>query len=279
MASPAHAGAVTALRADDEAAPSATAFSSILQSANVEFLSTLQLLAERACFLTDADGVGIAIKENEEFVYRAAAGKLFETGTRCDISKAPIAKCLATAKSSLVSAHTSQGHSVKVAVPITADGEAIGLLELHASRAEFSDADLRALSGLAEMVGTALEHLRAAEGAHAHIVQNTHASAAEPVAPLSWHAETTSEGASKQDAPPNSTSEPVKVHTCHSCGFPISDNRQLCVECERKPDAPRPPAPQLLASDSDPGFIENHGFTIASLLISALVIAIIYWLR
>lgn len=279
MASPAHADAVNALRTDGEAAPSAAAFSTILQTANVEFLSTLLLLAERARFLTGADGVGIAIKENDDFVYRAAAGKLFETGTRCDTSKAPIAKCLATAKSSLVSAHTSQGHSVKVAVPITADGEAIGLLELHTSRADFPDADLCALSGLAEMVGTALEHLRAAEGAHKHIVQNTHASAAEPVAPLSWHAEATTDGAPKQDSPPNSTSEPVKVHSCHSCGFPISDNRQLCVECERKPDAPRLPNPQLLTSDSDPGFIENHGFTIASLLISALVIAIIYWLH
>ena len=279
MASPAHAGAVDALRADGAAAPSASAFSTVLQTANVEFLSTLQLLAERARFLTGADGVGIAIKENGEFVYRTAAGKLFETGTRCDTSKAPIAKCLATANSTLVSAHTSQGQTVKVAVPITVDGEAIGLLELLASRAEFPDDDLRALSGLAEMVGTALEHLRAAEGAHTHIVQSTHANAAEPVAPMSWHAEATTEGAAKQDSLLTSTSEPVKVHTCHSCGFPISDNRQLCVECERKPDAPRLPNPQLLSSESDPGFIENHGFTIASLLISALVIAIIYWLR
>lgn len=279
MASPAHAGAVDALRADGAAAPSASAFSTVLQTANVEFLSTLQLLAERARFLTGADGVGIAIKENGEFVYRTAAGKLFETGTRCDTSKAPIGKCLATANSSLVSAHTSQGQTVKVAVPITVDGEAVGLLELHASRAEFPDDDLRALSGLAEVVGTAFEHLRAAEGAHAQIVQDTHASATQPVVPVSWHAEATGQGATKQDSPPLSTSEPVKVHTCHSCGFPISDNRQLCVECERKPDAPRLPNPQLMTSESDPGFIENHGFTIASLLISALVIAIIYWLR
>ena len=250
-----------------------------LQAANVEFLSTLQLLAERARFLTGADGVGIAIKENDKFVYRAAAGKFFETGTPCDTSKAPIGKCLATANSSLVSAHTSQGQTVKVAVPITVDGEAIGLLEVHASRAEFPNDDLRALSGLAEMVGTALEHLRAAEGAHTQILQDTNTSATEPLAPLSWHAEAITELATEQGSLPPSTSEPVKVHTCHSCGFPISDNRQLCVECERKPDAPRPQSPQLLASESDPGFIENYGFTIASLLISALVIAIIYWLR
>jgi hypothetical protein len=279
MASPAHAGAINARPTDGEGVPSAGTFSTILHSAHVEFLSTLQLLAERARFLTGADGAGIAIRENDEFVYRAGAGKLFETGTRCDVSKDPLVKCLATANPSLVSAFMPQGQTVRVAVPITVDGDVIGLLELHSSIAGFPDDDLRALSSLAEMVGTALEHLRAAEGAHTQIVQNTHPSTAEPPAPVSWHAEGTTEGARKLDSPPASTSEPVRVHTCHSCGFPISDNRQLCVECERKPDAPRLPNPQLLASESDPGFIENHGFTIASLLISALVIAIIYWLR
>ena len=251
----------------------------MLQAATVEFLSTLQLLAERARFLTGADGVGIAIKENDEFVYRAAAGKFFETGTRADRSKAPIAKCLATANASLVPAHTSQRQTVKVGVQITLHGAVIGLFEVNAPRAEFPDDDLRALSGLTEMVSTALEHLRAAEGAHTQLVQTTHASTPEPVAPLSWHAEATTERVAKQDSPSASTSAPVNVHACHSCGFPISDNRQLCVECELKPDAPRLPSPQLLASESDSSWIENHGYTIASLLLSALVIAIMYWLR
>jgi hypothetical protein len=52
MASPAHAGAINARPTDGEGVPSAGTFSTILHSAHVEFLSTLQLLAERARFLT-----------------------------------------------------------------------------------------------------------------------------------------------------------------------------------------------------------------------------------
>jgi GAF domain len=279
MGSHAHAGAVHATGSTGGANPSAPAFSSLMQVATVELLSTLQLLAERARFLTGADGVAIALEENGRFVYRAGAGSSVETGTNVDKSKAPIAKCLATAKMSIVSAHTAQTQTVKAAIPITQHGEVLGFFELYASRANFPDDDLRAVSSLAEMVVTALDHMRAAEGAHKQIVENASANTPEPVAPLSWHAEATTEPAAKQDASAVSTSAPLNVQVCHSCGFPVSEGRYLCVECEQKPDAPRLPNPQLLVNQNDPSWIETHGYTLASLLITAVVIAIIYWLR
>jgi hypothetical protein len=278
MASQAHAGSLGHSSAIAPSRPD-PAFSALLQSATVEFLSSLQLLAERARFLTGADGAAIAIEEHGTYMYRAMAGDSSETGTPADKSKAPIARCLSTAKPSVVSSHTSQAQTVKAAVPITQHGQVVGFFDLCASRSTFSDEDLRAVSGLAEMVNTALDHMRAAESAHEHIAEVAPPNAPERAAPLSWHAEPAAEPESKTEAPAPSSSSPLTVHVCQSCGFPISDSRQLCVECERKPDAPKPVAPHLLAAEPDPSWIETHGYTLASLLITALVIAIIYWLR
>lgn len=278
MASPARARIVrqpSETGAADRSAP----FSAMLQAASVEFLSALQLLAERARFLTGADGAGIAIKENGEFVYRAAAGKTFETGTRADRSKAPIARCLAATEPSLVSAHTSQGQTAKVAIPIMRYGEVAGIFELHASRAEFPEGDLRALRKLADLASTAIDHLHAAHDAHPQVIEVQHAVAPETSASLSWHAEGASEPTVQANSSSTSNPEPLNVHTCHSCGFPVSEGRQLCVECELKPDAPRLPSPQMLVPENDSSWIETHGYTLASVFITAIVIAIIYWLR
>lgn len=275
MGSHAHAEGVR--RLSGAATDPTGAFSTLLQAAAVEFLSTLQLLAERARFLTGADGVGIALKENREFIYRATAGRSPETGSLADTGKAPIAKCIATAQASLISTHTGQGQAVKAAVPITQHGDVVGFFELIGSTL-IPDDDLRAVSSLAEMVTTAIEHVHAAENAHKQIAENANANRSEEVASLSWHAQAATQPPPKQTAAPASIA-PLKVHACQSCGFPISDARQLCVECEQKPNAPKLPSPQLLANENDQSWIDNHGYTVASLLITALVIAIIYWLR
>ena len=278
MASQARAGSFGHAR-PAAPSPSDPAFSGLLHSATVEFLSSLQLLAERARFLTAADGVAIALEEHDKFVYRATAGNSFETGTPADKTKAPIARCLATAKPSVVSSHTSQAQTAKAAIPITEHGQVVGFFELSASRVAFSDQDVDTVSGLAELVKTAITHMRAAESAHQSIAELAAQSTPERVAPLSWHAEATAEPESKAQTLVPSSSSPLAVHVCQSCGFPISDSRQLCVECERKPDAPKPAVPHMLAAEPDRSWIETHGYTLASLLITALVIAIIYWLR
>jgi len=279
MASQAHAGSLGHLNAPVAPTRSDPAFSGLLHSATVEFLSSLQLLAERARFLTGADGVAIALEEHDKFVYRATAGSSFETGTPADKSKAPITRCLATAKPSVVSSHTSQAQTAKAAIPIAEHGQVVGFFELCASRVAFSDEEVDVVSSLSEMVKTAITHMRAAESAHQSIAEVAAQSIPETVAPLSWHAEATAEPEPKAQPPAPTDSSPLTVHVCQSCGFPISDNRQLCVECERKPGAPKPAVPQMLAAEQDPSWIETHGFTLASLLITGLVIAIIYWLR
>jgi len=50
----------------------------------------------------------------------------------------------------------------------------------------------------------------------------------------------------------------------------------LCVECEQKPGA----APAELFSDQkQESWLPEHGYTIASIIVSALAILVILWLR
>src|SRR6266478_7305113 len=75
-------------------------FSALVQTATLEFISSMQLLAERARFLSGADGVSIALKQDGSFAYCVSVGSTTETAISTDVHKAPIANCLASAKSS-----------------------------------------------------------------------------------------------------------------------------------------------------------------------------------
>ena len=153
--------------ARERAAPAApdAVLSALVQTATLEFISSMQLLAERARFLSGADGVSVALKQDGSFVYCVSVGSTTETAISADVHKAPIANCLASAKSSMVATNTSRGQLVRAAVPIMRQGEVAGFFELSAPRSSFSNEDLLAVSGLAEMVNTALDHKQAAENA------------------------------------------------------------------------------------------------------------------
>ncbi len=79
---------------------------------------------------------------------------------------------------------------------------------------------------------------------------------------------------------------PRGVHTCAGCGFPVSGRRTLCLDCEKHGDDPRndptlaahPPV-EMFATEKEERWISAHGYTIASLLVTALAAAIIFWLR
>src|SRR5258705_10728883 len=73
------------------------AFASLQHSAALEFHATLQLLAERARFLTGAAGVAVALDQAGQFVYSAATGSLVpEIGSTADVTKYPLRKCIKT---------------------------------------------------------------------------------------------------------------------------------------------------------------------------------------
>ncbi len=260
------------------AAPDAP-FSGLIQTATVEFLSSLQLLAERARFLSSSDSVAIALKQAGKFVYCASTELFPQAGSPAATQHAPIANCIATDKPTCVSTHTSSGPLVKAAIPIIREQQVAGFFELSASRLSFSNEDLAAVSAFAEKVNTALDHMEAAENVHQRILDSDLPGKAEIATPLSWHAAPQPEISTKPDPNPPLAPSPLKVHVCRSCGFPVSEGRSLCVECEQNPHVPHVPEPPLLAVEKDESWIGAHGYTLASLLVTALVVAIIYWLR
>jgi hypothetical protein len=259
---------IAADHAELSAAESAVA--SLITSAQMEFHASLQLLAERAAFLTTATGVAIALEDEGQFVYRVATGNSHaEPEAWVNTSDPQMARCIEAA-----AAERGTGHGTsRLLVPIIQDEKVAGIFELSGNY-EFSDADLDEMVRLAGLAGVALEHRQAAERADARFWEGLQDS----LAPV-WHA--------PQERKPqerNDSTLPVKpampeVHLCRGCGFPVSPGRKLCVDCELKPDAALVATPDLFSHQDPSTWIGEHGYTIASILVSLLAAAIAYWLR
>ncbi len=130
----------------------------------------LQLVAERAVAITGADGLAIALAENEEIVLRAAAGTVRpDIGARIDRDSAFSGACFRTAQ--IINCDDTEvdprvnlqacrklGARSMVAVPLCGRRRVIGLLEAFSSWPfAFNDSDVRNLSLLAELVLGALK--------------------------------------------------------------------------------------------------------------------------
>jgi len=130
----------------------------------------LQLVAERAVGITGADGLAIALAENNEIVLRASAGTIKpDVGARIDRDSAfsgacfrlaQIIRCNDTESDDRVNVQACRrlgAHSM-VAVPLCGRRRVIGLLEAFSSETYgFNDSDVRSLELLAELVVGALK--------------------------------------------------------------------------------------------------------------------------
>jgi N-acetylmuramoyl-L-alanine amidase/putative methionine-R-sulfoxide reductase with GAF domain len=130
----------------------------------------LQLVAERAVSITGADGLAIALAENNEIVLRASAGAIKpDRGTRIDRDSAFSGACFREAK--IVTCDDTEtdtrvnlqacrklGARSMVAVPLCGRRRVIGVLEAFSSWPfAFNESDARNLSLLAELVLGALK--------------------------------------------------------------------------------------------------------------------------
>jgi hypothetical protein len=138
----------------------------------------LQLVADRAVAITGADGLAIALADNNEIVLRTAAGTVRpDLGARIDRASAfsgacfrtaQIASCEDTETDARVNRQACRrlGTRSMVAVPLCAQRRGIGLLQAFSAQPfGFNDSDVRNLSRLAELVMRAFtpedeEHLR-----------------------------------------------------------------------------------------------------------------------
>lgn len=241
---------------DPSPTESACPFDSLKESARLEFHAAMQLLAERAAFLTAAAGVGVAVIEDGKFVYCVATGHGVP------------------AVGSVVDRPPNGDPGSHLVVPIKlSEGNISGFFEL-ASKQKFSEHDSREIARLAALASVALEHREAAERAGSQTWEELQHS----LAPVEWHA-------------PMSKNEPAhiqethaekvvgEVKSCAGCGFPVSPGRALCVECELKSDAPVVASSELFTLSHHESWISEHGYTVASLIVSALAAAVILWLR
>ena len=129
----------------------------------------LQLIAERAVTITGADGLAIALAENNQIVLRAAAGMVRpDVGARIDrdsafsgacFRMAQVINCDDTETDARVNLQACRrlGARSMVAVPLCGRRRVIGLLEAFSTWPfGFNDSDVRNLTLLAELVVGAL---------------------------------------------------------------------------------------------------------------------------
>src|SRR5262249_35427432 len=148
-------------------------------------------------------------------------------------TKRLIVDALTTLQPTLSPADAAKHEFARAIFPVLQLKEVIGFLELTTDRPRFSEDDVRAVARLTQMVNTALEHRTAAENAGSRILDSKLHLAAQ-TQPL-WHAPVKDQPGETLNAP--TPGEVAKVHAYQSCGFPVSEGRTLCVECERNPNA------------------------------------------
>jgi hypothetical protein len=287
---------------------------SLAEMAHIDLDAALQLLAERAQYITGATGAAIALRRggHNDMLCRASAG-----------SNAPELGALLSMEYGLSgeSARTRQtlrcddaesdprvnregcrqlGIASVVVMPIVGDDQVFGVFELFSGKVRaFEERDISALQRLSEMVETAVKHAVAAQTVHAveepasaepqpsadgmvvetARVESTAVAAREdfapappvnqlvpkdppppeppkpepvkpelettkpepapiPKKPLFWSAamQTPSGAAPASENAKAIAVPPVlrNLQKCQACGFPVSQGRKFCVECEEK---------------------------------------------
>ncbi len=295
---------------------------SLTEMAQRDLEAALQLLAERAQYITGASGAAIALLEESEMICRASAGpsapalgaevqvKSGLTGE--SVRTRQVLRCDDAETDSRVNRESCRSLGIKsvMVVPLRREQEVIGVFELFADRANaFEERDVTALERLAEMVQTSVEHAQAAKRALQEIAAKNEQAAVEQkqseAAPVSAEPEksvlTTSAAAAIADAPEAKAqdtaalkpdvAEPVpppvldKIRKCEACGFPVSEGRTLCLDCETarfSGDSAAPLAggqpPAFLAkfeARKQQGWLGSHIYTIGTVLIIVLTVVLV----
>jgi putative methionine-R-sulfoxide reductase with GAF domain len=319
---------------------------SLTEMARRDLAAALQLLAERAQYITAASGAAIALRKGGPMVCYASAGPSApELGTELHVGSGlsgesvrtrQILRCDDAESDARVNRESCRalGIASVVVLPLIADNEVIGVFELFSSRPHaFEERDIVALQRLAEMIQTALQHADAVKRAEKEILPSLQGDSEEPAKSESRAAEamppahedlkketeeakTETEEAKTETAvelaqvpstgieallPPNrmisftSTDDPAeaqedviapawmdggKIGKCVSCGFPVSEGRALCVDCEQGKGglsvAAVPSVPGFLSEvEPEQGWFESHKYLVFALLALLIVLTLI----
>jgi uncharacterized Zn finger protein (UPF0148 family) len=286
--------------------PGEDAGRSLAEMARTDLDAALQLLVDRAQYITDASGVAIALRRGEhgDMLCRARVGSnapelgsllSMEYGLSGEsVRTCQLLRCDDTERDARVNHELCRELNIAsvLIVPILKEQQAFGIFELLSDKTKaFGDRDLSALTRLAEMVTTAVEHSgldfettapasRATEHKlpvasqvvagevneqprprmsapapvsssdlplprevspnRAELVRPEPVRA-EPVSlptkPLFWSAALQIQSSSRPAEHEENAAVPAVLRNlkkCQTCGFPISQGRIFCVECEEK---------------------------------------------
>jgi GAF domain len=295
---------------------------SLSEIAQRDLEAALKLLVDRAQYITGASGAAIALREGGHMICRARAGTSAPeldaelqmdfglTGEsvrthqilRCDDAEADVRVNRESCR--------ALGIVSVLVVPLKREQEVIGVFELLSGKPfAFEERDIVAVQRLAEMIQTALDQADAVKRAERELRPNvpsvevaggpTNPSAAAPHLPIAVKSPTPA--AAAPNTPPGKSIErsdlsPIAapmahVHACQSCGFPVSEGRKLCIDCESMkqassrdlPIAPSAAVPLFLSQYTtkakSAGWVRSNIYWIGAVLVSLATAAMIILVR
>ncbi|MBZ5599572.1 MAG: GAF domain-containing protein [Acidobacteriia bacterium] len=310
---------------------------SLAEMAQRDLQAALQLLAERAQYITGASGAAIALREDAHMICRASAGTSApELGAHLQVNSGlsgesvrtrQLLRCDDAETDTRVNRESCRalGIASVVVMPLLREQEVTGVFELFSSHAyAFEERDITALERIAEMIQTAVDQADAVKRAQTQISGDDKddkekeedilladdgeegsqpGSKAEP-APASETATPATElphpnlqsavvpdaAPRVEEKPPQAVllGEPGSIHKCAACGFPVSQGRTLCLDCEA---AQTPPEKVVLRAEvgEAPGFLAEYAsagnkrswlrYWIGGLLLVGTAATVLHWLR
>ena len=301
----------TAESAVEQPVPSAPddARKSLTEMADRELQAALQLLAERAQYIAGANGAMIALLENGQVICRASAGPAaLPLGTQLQVEggltgeslrQKQFLRCDDADEDPLVNREGCRALGVRsvVVMPLVRDGEVAGVFELLADRPQaFEKRDEAALARLSELVLTALDHAEAArqalDGAVVSGEERLRSQLARPASRAAGETVPADPRAPERLIAAASGSEPsgklAAAQQCKSCGFPVSPERTLCLDCEARVreegstrSAPAEAADflsQLSGPVREEGWFDRNLYTVGTVVVAALTVLAL-WLK
>jgi hypothetical protein len=275
-----------------------------------DFHAALQLLAERARYLTAASGALIALAEEGQVICRGSAGPAApRAGTRLQLEdglageslrQRQLLICDDAESDSRVNGESCRALGIRsvMAMPLLRNQGAAGVFELLADRTQaFEEREAAILRRLSELALTALEHaeadmqvvketamneeqLRAAGTGLASAGGNLPSGSTVPSTGAAAGA-SVDKFAGGQPA----ESKPGGAGQCAACGFPVSYGRTLCVDCEAAQARQGSGASNAVGAESqmavsirEESWFERHMYTIATIVMAALTVLAL-WLK
>ncbi len=326
---------------------------SLSEMAQRDLDATLQLLVERAQYITGASGAAIALLQGETMVCCASSGTSApELGAHLQIDSGLSAESVKTRQvlhcedadnDPRVNRESCRalGIASVVVMPLVRGEEVYGVFELLSGRPRaFEERDFVALNRLAEMIQTAVEHADAARRAEAELAKPV-AAVAPVAAPAEGAAipqsdvvkadsgkpapEVKTEPAAvapepnlverhlaephlaQSDAVAALAVSPILVETpelapsaqesqaqterpittiafgnlrrCETCGFPVSEGRRLCLDCEAASPEAAASVPEIFGetAESNTSWVRSHVYLIATAVVALATIVLLAW--